>query len=57
MLAEMVEHVIGIDPDRDWVTASVVDASTPENWRLRVLGQPAVEYGQLLEWANQHTSP
>ena len=28
MLAEMVEHVIGMDPDRDWVTASIVDAST-----------------------------
>ena len=28
MLDTMVEHVIGIDPDRDRVTASVVDTST-----------------------------
>ena len=28
MLATMVEHVIGIDPDRDRVTAAVVDTST-----------------------------
>ena len=27
MLATMVEHVIGIDPDRDRVTASVVDTA------------------------------
>ena len=28
MSATMVEHTIGIDPDRDWVTASVVDTAT-----------------------------
>ena len=28
MLAELVDHVIGIDPDRDWITAAVVDANT-----------------------------
>ena len=28
MLAELVDHVIGIDPDRDWITAAVVDAKT-----------------------------
>ena len=28
MLAEMVKHTIGIDPDRDWITASVVDTAT-----------------------------
>ncbi len=28
MLPGMVDHVIGIDPDRDWVTAAVLDAVT-----------------------------
>ena len=28
MLAELVDHVIGVDPDRDWITAAVVDANT-----------------------------
>jgi len=28
MLAELVDHVIGIDPDRDWITAAVLDAKT-----------------------------
>jgi transposase len=26
MLAELVDHVIGVDPDRDWITIAVVDA-------------------------------
>jgi len=28
MLAELVHHVIGVDPDRDWITLAVVDART-----------------------------
>jgi len=28
MLAELVHHVIGVDPDRDWITLAVVDAHT-----------------------------
>jgi transposase len=28
MLAELVQHVIGVDPDRDWITLAVVDART-----------------------------
>jgi transposase len=26
MLAELVQHVVGVDPDRDWITLAVVDA-------------------------------
>ena len=28
MLAELVDHVIGVDPDRDWITAAIIDART-----------------------------
>ncbi|MCP4078625.1 MAG: hypothetical protein GY743_00085 [Planctomycetaceae bacterium] len=28
MLAELVDHVIGIDPDRHWITVAVIDATT-----------------------------
>ena len=28
MLAELVRHVVGVDPDRDWITFAVVDART-----------------------------
>jgi len=28
MLAELVHHVVGVDPDRDWITLAVIDAAT-----------------------------
>ncbi len=28
MLAELVHHVVGVDPDRDWITLAVLDART-----------------------------
>ena len=56
MLATMVDHVIGIDPDRDWVTASVVDASTTAELASARFGTTSRGYAQMLEWANQHTS-
>jgi hypothetical protein len=28
MLAELVDHVIGVDPDRDWITAAARDSRT-----------------------------
>ena len=28
MLAELVDHVIGVDPDKDWITAAIVDTKT-----------------------------
>ena len=56
MLADIVDHVIGIDPDRDRITASLVEASTG--------GEPATEafettrggYERLVAWADRHTS-
>jgi transposase len=26
MLAELVDHVVGVDPDRDWITIAVLEA-------------------------------
>ena len=28
MLAELVDHVIGVDPDRDWITFAALDSRT-----------------------------
>ena len=56
MLATMVEHVIGIDPDRDRVTASVVDTVTTGEQATAVFATTRRGYEQLLVWANQHTS-
>ncbi|MCQ3805167.1 MAG: hypothetical protein KTV45_13885 [Acidimicrobiia bacterium] len=55
MLAEMVEHVIGIDPDRDWVTASVVDAFHTGELASARFGTTRGGVCQLVEWPNQHT--
>ena len=55
MLATMVEHVIGIDPDRDRVTASVVDTATTGEQASGVFGATRVGYESLLQWAGHHT--
>ena len=55
MLATMVEHVIGIDPDRDRVTAAVVDTSTTGEQASGVFGTTRSGYDRLLKWADQHT--
>ena len=58
MLATMVEHVIGIDPDRDRITASVVDTATTGEQASAVFATTRSGYDQLLVWAQPaHTSP
>ena len=56
MLATMVEHTIGIDPDRDWITASVVDTATTGKLVSEVFETTRLGYARLLEWANQYTT-
>ena len=56
MLAELVDHVVGVDPDRDRVTAAVVCARTQgEIDRIEVRACPA-GYAELMEWADHHTA-
>ena len=55
MLTTMVEHVIGIDPDRDRITASVVDTATTGEQASAVFETTRVGYDRLLKWADQHT--
>ncbi len=55
MLATTVEHVIGIDPDRDRVTASVVDTATTGEQASAMFETTRVGYDRLLKWADQHT--
>ena len=55
MLATMVEHVIGIDPDRDRITASVVDTATTGEQATAVFQTTRLGYERLLKWADQHT--
>ena len=56
MLGAMVDHVIGIDPDRDRVTVSVVDTATTGEQASAVFTTTAAGYDRLLEWANRHTT-
>ena len=56
MLDTMVEHVIGIDPDRDRITASVVDTATTGEQATAVFGTTRSGYDRLLEWADEHTT-
>ena len=55
MLAETVKQVIGIDPDRDRITASVVDTATTGEQASAVFETTRVGYDRLLHWADQHT--
>ncbi len=55
MIGTEVEHVIGIDPDRDWVTASVVDTATTGEQASGVFETTRVGYERLVGWADQHT--
>ena len=55
VLASSVEHVIGIDPDRDRVTASVVDTATTGEQASAVFETTRKGYERLLKWADRHT--
>ena len=56
MPADAPAHVIGVDPDRDSVTASVVEASTTEEVAAAAFTASRGGYVQLLGWADRHTS-
>ena len=55
VLASSVKHVIGIDPDRDRVTASVVDTATTGEQATAVFETTRKGYERLLKWADEHT--
>lgn len=52
MLAELVDHVIGVDPDRDRVTAVIVDATTKAELGQAVFPTTPGGYAALIDWAD-----
>jgi len=56
MLAEMVDHVIGIDPDRDWITAAVVEASTAGVLATGRFRANSAGYRQVVAWADGYST-
>ena len=55
MLADIVEHVIGIDPDRDRVTASVVEATGGAELATAGFETTRRGYEELVAWADRCT--
>ena len=55
MLAELVDHVIGIDPDRDWITAAVLDSKTTGVVATAKFAADNDGYDEAIEWADTHT--
>lgn len=54
-LAELVDHVIGVDPDRDRVTAAVVSVTTQGELASATFPATRRGYGQALRWAKTLT--
>lgn len=55
MLADLVDHVIGIDPDRDRVTAAVVCAKTTGVLATETFPATKRGYEELKEFSEAHT--
>ena len=55
MLAELVDHVIGVDPDRDWITAAVVDAHTTGVIATERFAADSAGYDEAISWAEAFT--
>ena len=55
MLAELVDHVIGVDPDRDWITAAVVDAHTTGVVAKQKFSADSAGYDDAISWAEEFT--
>lgn len=54
-LAELVDHVIGVDPDRDRVTAAVVSVAMQGELAAATFPATRRGYGQALRWAKTLT--
>ncbi len=56
MLAELVDHVIGIDPDKEWITGAIVDAHTTGIVATEKFPADSVGYDEALAWASTFTT-
>jgi transposase len=52
MLAELVDHVVGVDPDRDWVTVALIEARTSGVVATDRFPATGDGYRDALEWAD-----
>lgn len=56
MLTEQAEHVIGIDPDRDKITAAIVTATTGAVVATEHFPTTALGYRWLRRWVEEHVA-
>ena len=56
MLAELVDHVIGVDPDRDWITVAAVDARTSAVIASDRFPATRDGYRDAMVWADARTA-
>jgi transposase len=57
MLAELVDHVVGVDPDRDSITIAVIDAHTTAVLANERFAADAAGYESAIVFSDQHSSP
>ena len=55
MLAELVDHVIGVDPDRDWITVAALDSRTAGVIATDRFAATRDGYRDAIAWADAHT--
>ena len=55
MLAELVDHVIGVDPDRDWITVAALDSRTSGVIATDRFPATRDGYRDAIVWADGHT--
>jgi transposase len=53
MLAELARHVIGVDPDRDRITASLVETVTRGELARRTFPANPRGYAAVIDWADE----
>lgn len=56
MLAELVDHVIGVDPDRDRITVAVVDAKTHGELACAQFPTTVGGYAKAIRWADDFST-
>jgi transposase len=55
MLAELVDHVIGVDPDPDWITVAALDSRTSGVISSDRFPATRDGYRDAIAWADAHT--
>lgn len=56
MLSDLVDHVVGVDPDRDRITTAIIDVSTQGELGRAEFPTTPGGYAAAIRWADQHSS-